>query len=435
MRSVLLLLFLSICTYTFAKKKVHKNVVKAETISIKSIDNKILGTNLGMEFNESNAHFMNHLITDPNQGLNYYSDDFAPSDNFFGYSEFSYKNNSSGGGATIDTKKINFSTQEMASLNGPTLFRQGMYYGFTLMLILLNLVCFFLFEEKTYLYYAAALTGMSTLLFYSDGLFSILGIEATSNLINVQTLLLYIATGFSVLFAEKYLTLKELVPKLKFFSISLLLVAGLLLTFAWTTGNEAFNQSTNTLLFGIMGMYFLTGVYLFSKKNYAKFFVIASFVPLLFSVDYFVLRPMGIEFLSTQTTHIKAAAIAEMLILTYAIMYRLQSIKEENQLRQAEMRIFLKRQEALTTRKKTEKMVEDVYLENLIMHYDLDGLEIKLLQYISEGKENTKIARKLKTTEHDVEDLIKELYEKLEISEQIQQDYRMVDAQPDYIYN
>ena len=69
------------------------------------------------------------------------------------------------------------------------------------------------------------------------------------------------------------------------------------------------------------------------------------------------------------------------------------------------------------------------------MHYDLDGLEIKLLQYISEGKENSKIARKLKTNEHEVEELTKELYKKLEISEQIQQDYRLVDSQPDYIYN
>ena len=79
--------------------------------------------------------------------------------------------------------------------------------------------------------------------------------------------------------------------------------------------------------------------------------------------------------------------------------------------------------------------MEEVYLENLIMHYDLDGFEIKLLQYISEGKDNTKIARKLKTTVAEIEEQTKELYQKLEISEHIQEDYRMVDAQADYIYN
>ena len=103
-------------------------------------------------------------------------------------------------------------------------------------------------------------------------------------------------------------------------------------------------------------------------------------------------------------------------------------------MRQTEMRIFLKRQEAMN-RQSAVKLMEDVYLENLIMHYDLDGLQIKLLQYISEGKENSKIARKLKTTELEIEELTKELYEKLEIGEQIQEDFRSLDSQPDYLYN
>ena len=98
------------------------------------------------------------------------------------------------------------------------------------------------------------------------------------------------------------------------------------------------------------------------------------------------------------------------------------------------MRIFLKRQEVMN-RTNTEKLMQDMYLENLIMQYDLDGLEIKLLQYISEGKDNVKIARKLKTTEIEIEMLTKELYDKLAIGEQVEEDIRMVETQPDYIYN
>ena len=123
-----------------------------------------------------------------------------------------------------------------------------------------------------------------------------------------------------------------------------------------------------------------------------------------------------------------------MLLLTYAIIYRMKALKEENEIRQTEMKIFLNRQEMMS-RQNVEKLMEDVYLENLIMHYDLDGLEIKLLQYISEGKENEKIGRKLKMTLEDVEELTKELYEKLEIKTQIEDDYSLVNSQPDYLYN
>ena len=37
---------------------------------------------------------------------------------------------------------------EKATLEPSSLFSQGMFYGFTIMLVLLNLACFFLFEEK-----------------------------------------------------------------------------------------------------------------------------------------------------------------------------------------------------------------------------------------------------------------------------------------------
>ena len=67
-------------------------------------------------------------------------------------------------------------------------------------------------------------------------------------------------------------------------------------------------------------------------------------------------------------------------------------------------------------RAELERVVKDVYLENLIMHYDLNLIEIKILQYITEGSPNTKIAQKLKMKETEVIDHTKFLYDKLQIS-------------------
>ncbi len=184
----------------------------------------------------------------------------------------------------------------------------------------------------------------------------------------------------------------------------------------------------------MISLYFIAGIFLFSRKNYAKFYVIATFIPLLFTIDFFVFRSFGIEFLFTEAVHLKIAILFEALLLSYAILYRMQAVKEECDLRQTKMRIYLKRQDAMS-RTQVEQLVEDVYLENLIMQYDLDGLEIKLLQYISEGKTNTKIARNLKLTENEVAEYTKDLYQKLDIGEQIKEDQRMVDSQPNFIYN
>ncbi len=344
--------------------------------------------------------------------------------------EISYKN------IVLDTaeSEISSTNQKIAFANNQSLFKNGMFYGFTLMVVLLNLVCFFLFEEKIFLYYSFALTGVTVSFMYSDSLLALIGLNGIENIAAMQSTLLLAATSFGALFATKYLTLQEFFPKLKWFTMGLLCFAFMMVFSGWISDTNMFTGIANTAMLTVMTLYYAAGVALFSRKNYAKFYVIAYSIPLLFAIDFFVLKKFGIEFLFTQSFHLKAATIVEMLIVTYAIMYRMRAIKEEHVMRQTEMRIFLKRQEVIN-RSNTQKLMQDIYLENLIMQYDLDGLEIKLLQYISEGKDNAKIARKLKTNEAEIEMLTKELYDKLAIGEQIQEDYRIVDTQPAYIYN
>ncbi|PKA84007.1 7TM protein involved in diverse intracellular signaling [Ulvibacter sp. MAR_2010_11] len=348
--------------------------------------------------------------------------------------EFSYKNDQLISSEIVSTREKSNASSTVLVQNSAQTFKNGMYYGFALMVILLNLVCYFLFDEKIFLHYFLALTGIGCTFLLNDGLIMTIGADNAATFITIQSGFLLITVGFAAWFASKYLSLSEFYPKLRWTTMALLGTVSVIIAMAWVTESIVLASIANSLSLGIMVSYFVAGVLLFSKKNYAKFYVIASAIPLLFAVDFFVLKNFGFEFLGTQPVHLKAAVLVEMLVLTYAIMYRMKAIKEESMLRQTELRIFLKRQEVMN-RKNAAKLMEDVYLENLIMHYDLDGLEIKLLQYISEGKDNSKIARKLKTTEHDIEELTKELYTKLEISEHIQEDYRMVDTQPDYIYN
>ena len=339
--------------------------------------------------------------------------------------------------STVNTAVGNeiITNSNIAKISGDsTLFRSGMFYGFTIMVILLNLICFFLFEEKIFLFYSLTLTAITATFLNIDSLFPLLGINGIENVEAMQSTLLLLATASGAVFASKYLTLEEFFPKLRWVAASLIGFAFMMTFSGWISETAFYTAVSNIACFAVLGLYFSAGVALFSKKNYAKFYAIGFGIPLLFSLDFFVFQKIGFNFLSTESFHLKAATVVEMLLITYAIIYRMRAIKEEHQFRQTEMRIFLKRQEVLN-RSNTEKLMQDMYLENLIMQYDLDGFEIKLLQYISEGKDNSKIARKLKTTELDIELNTKELYNKLEIGDHIQSDYRMVETQPDYIYN
>ena len=314
------------------------------------------------------------------------------------------------------------------------MFGKGMFYGVTIMVFLLNLICFFLFEEKIFLYFSLTITALVATFMSIDSLFPLIGINGIENMEAMHSTLFFLATTAGAFFASKYLTLEESYPKLKWIAASLLGFSLLMVISSWTSDTAFFSSVVNVTSFSVLALYFSAGITLFEKKNYVKLYVIALSIPLLFSLDFFVFNKVGVNFLSTENSHLKAAALFEMFLMTFAIVYRMRALKEEQANRQTEMRIFLKRQEVLN-RTNTEKLIEDIYLENVIMQYDLDGLEIKLLQYISEGKDNAKIARKLKTTEDEIELLTKELYNKLEIGEQVKEDHQMLETQADYIYN
>jgi hypothetical protein len=313
-------------------------------------------------------------------------------------------------------------------------FWQGLFYGVIMLLILINFVSFLLFDEKIYLAYACSLLALTAFLFFSDGLLAFFDMHNLQHIEIVKASFFLVTAIAASIFGSHFLNINTLYPKLKFLATGLFSAATIVLISGWFLENVQFAVVSNILASAVVLTYFITGVLLFNQKDYAKLYVLAVVFPLLFTMDYLLSGPLSLSFLNIELAHIKGAVLLEVLLLTYAILYRMKAIKEENLIKQTELKIFLKRQE-MTARQKTERHIEDVYLENVIMQYDLDGFEVKLLQFISEGKTNEKIARKLKVTQDELEEATNELYQKLEIREHIKEDYHLVDSQPDFIYN
>ncbi len=313
-------------------------------------------------------------------------------------------------------------------------FWQGLFYGVVLLLIMINFISFILFDEKIYLVYGSSLVALAGFLFFSDGLLTFFDLQLINKIKIVKASSFLIAAIASTIFGSYFLNLNTIYPKLKFIVTGIFSAAAIILISGWFLELEILAVVSNVLATAIISIYFAMGVVLFSQKNYAKFYVIAMAFPILFMFDYLLAGPFNFSFLNIEIAHLKGAVMVQILMLTYAILYRMREIKEENLIKQTELKIFLKREE-MTSRQKTEQHIEDVYLENVIMQYDLDGFEIKLLQYISEGKTNEKIARKLELTESELEKVTNELYTKLEIREHIKEDYHLLESQPDFIYN
>ncbi len=326
------------------------------------------------------------------------------------------------------------SEESFAKANQQSLFKLGSYYGFAIMVIIINLMCFFLFDEKVFLYYSAVLTTITLSFFYSDGLFRLMGYDSVFTIKYLEPLLHLSVALFASHFATKFLKLDDLMPKLKWLTATLISASLISFICYWVTNNWIFAAFGNSFIWAVLLNYLIAGAFLFKEKVYARFYVVAYSLLFILMVDYYVLTGFGITFLGVTPVHIKTAGIIEMLVLTYAIMYRMRALKEENEMMQIEMRLYLKRIELLRSPDNIQ-MVDDLYLENLVNLHDLSNLETKILTHISKGKDNAKIAIKLNISEKEVEKITKQLYKKLDISEQIQEDHRMIDEQPDYVYN
>ena len=314
------------------------------------------------------------------------------------------------------------------------IFSNGIFYGFVLMLVLLNAFCYALFKDKTFGLFALGMTTLSALIFQFDGLAALFTLEFTESLfLEIGTLWL-LAALFSV-FSYQYLMAKEYAPKLKILSGILLSLSLVSVGFYALLESTLYLQVAQVILMTLVGRYLFLGILRAKDSGYAKIFIVALTPFLIVLTDQLIYNQLGQSLFGLSDGLLKISATLLVLTMTYGLLYRMQSLKGEQDMRQLEMRIFMDRQEAFTARAKTEKLVEDLYLENLIMQYDLDGFEIKLLQYISEGKTNAVIAKKMKTTVEEIEDRTKDLYQKLDIAEQIREDQTLLQSQPDYLYN
>jgi hypothetical protein len=314
------------------------------------------------------------------------------------------------------------------------IFSNGIFYGFVLMLVLLNAFCYALFKDKTFGLFALGMTTLSALIFQFDGLAALFTLEFTESLfLEIGTL--WLLTAVFSIFSHQYLLAKEYAPKLKILSGILLSLSLVSVGFYALLESTLYLQVAQVILMTLVGRYLFLGILRAKDSGYAKIFIIALTPFLIVLTDQLIYNQLGQSLFGLSDGLLKISATLLVLTMTYGLLYRMQSLKGEQDMRQLEMRIFMDRQEAFTARAKTEKLVEDLYLENLIMQYDLDGFEIKLLQYISEGKTNAVIAKKMKTTVEEIEDRTKDLYQKLDIAEQIREDQTLLQSQPDYLYN
>ena len=287
------------------------------------------------------------------------------------------------------------------------LILNGFYYGFAFLIIIYNLFYYFLFKDDAFLYYALFLSSMSFGVFLMDGMLNFYNISELAT--NFWMILNYcLLAFFSSKFATSYLFLDLHYPKLKKFTYPIgisIIVLGLLYLIQ---DKELYFLLLfiNLLVFSLLFIYWFTAVLLFKNNIYTKILVFAYIIILFSGIDFFVLKFLGISFGNINSVNIKIGAFLEMIILSIAVLYRMKTLRDENQYMRNKIIDFSKRINALTEN------------QNLNKAKKLDDLSIRekqIFDLIVTGKSNKELANDLNVSVNTIKFHIKNIYEKLHI--------------------
>lgn len=303
-------------------------------------------------------------------------------------------------------------------------FKIGIYYGISLMIIIVNLFYFFSFKDKTFLFYAITVFLICCSLLHLDGLM-VYVFKPGWFLINVDIVFHILLAIACSLFSSSYLGVKIHLPKQHKIELILLSIVIVIYLLFLITNNVILYAMGIASILLFLSYYWVLSLILFKIHKYARFYSLAYVVMLFTTILYAIPVMLGHDFLRVGIDILKIGCILEMLIMSYAVVFRLRVLKKENKHMTQKIKDYICKIEEV-------KANAQEYKENASMllctsgtnidfalikeEYNLTEREVDVLKCIIQNYTNPKIAEKLFISVNTVKYHTQNIYSKLNIS-------------------
>lgn len=288
----------------------------------------------------------------------------------------------------------------------------SLYYGTALAIILLNLFLFFRFKDKIHLFYLFFLTSLMINFLLYDG--SLINTFRGNKFFYKLEMIIHLSNEiWFLLFSIKFLNLHKNHPKLTRAFFLFPVAVAFFYTLNLTTNNFTFIAIADTLGIALFPILWCLGIYYIKQMRYVKFYVFGYLLLIPFAVYFIIGYPYGLWNVNGEMLIIKLASWLDIIILTYAISYK---IKIEKHIE------FNKQIKELNTEiPSTEqpKLVDSYYSllkENTLEIRPLTLREIDILDLICEGLNNIEIGDRLFISRNTVKYHIKNIYIKAKVN-------------------
>lgn len=282
----------------------------------------------------------------------------------------------------------------------------GFYYGIAFLVILFSIIYFYFFKDESFLYYAFLLSSLTFSLLVIDGMFNFFNIHEKA--IEFLILLNYLFIAYcSSKFSNSFLLLDIHYPKVKKYTHVLIVIIILFVNLYLIYSKNEIFIILNILTFMLLFLYWFMGVLLFNKNMHIKLFTLGYVILLFSGFDFFVLRNLGITFIESNTTNMKIGGFTQIIILSFAVLFREKNLREHNFKMKNEIIKYSQEIKHLIKQEKEEPIKENLE--------DLSIREREIFDLIITGKSNKEIADAINISVNTVKFHLKNIYGKLNI--------------------
>ena len=310
------------------------------------------------------------------------------------------------------------------SLNNSSLINDALFYGFSLVVLIINLLFFITTKNRFFLYYCILLMAITLSFMNVQGLFYCFFDSYGAEFKIFMVLLLNLAVMIAyILFTTSALGLNKHYPRHKLLGGTLLVFFLIFSLLYLITYNMYWYSFVKIIYFSTTIIYWFYGVLLFKKLVYARFLTLAYTILLGIQIAFMLSINFGYTEIGFTEQYYKIGFVIEMLVFLYAISYRHKKIETERQHIENQLKEKLKTTHNIISQNKliedkinstkTPTLTEEEVYKLFAAKFNLTTRELELCKFIVKGDSNEEITLKasikITTVKYHVSNIFKKL--------------------------
>lgn len=301
-----------------------------------------------------------------------------------------------------------FATNEKVSLLGI-----GFFYGTTLALLLATLIFLIITKNKQFLFYGILITAIYITVMTRDNILYFF--NAKPRIISSIELFGHFLVGLLATgYVFRYLKIKKHQQLIRYTFVTLSTVSAISLFIFWLlTPHWSFILTDFITIITVVLLWCFT-IYYTKNTNLRIIMSLIYIMDIIIMIDAFLLHDLGLSLLKLSSFQLGLVALINFTLIALSLIFSFRRIQAKTVIMKHQIKMHLERLSQLDNYKNVQDS-NDQYIESLIGQFQLENIEVKVLDSISKGLTNERIATKHNLSGEKLKIVTSSLYRKLGI--------------------